>query len=99
MHTRSRTGVRALQVVVHGIPWSYDNAQLSALFTDYDPTYGIEAAEVIYGKDQRSRVRYLSISILGRVSACLYLLRARTAAKRHRMMSMQQHCSALTLHA
>lgn len=44
-------------MVVHGIPWSYESDQLSALFTDFDPSFGIESAEVVYGKDNRSRVR------------------------------------------
>ena len=42
---------------MHGIPWAYDNGMLSDLFTDYDPSFGIESAEVVYGKDGRSRVR------------------------------------------
>lgn len=49
----------AAQVVVHGIPWSYDHDQLEAMFTDYDPSFQIEVAEVIYGRDGRSRVRAL----------------------------------------
>ena len=41
---------------MHGIPWSYESDQLSAMFTDFDPNFGIESAEVVYGKDNRSRV-------------------------------------------
>lgn len=44
-----------LQVVVHGIPWSFDDEQLGALFTGYEPAFGIEVAEIVYGKDGRSR--------------------------------------------
>ena len=47
-----------LQVVVHGIPWSYDHEQLAAMFTDWDPSYEIEVAEVVFGRDGRSRVRH-----------------------------------------
>lgn len=45
-----------LQVVVHGIPWSYDDQQLMAIFTDRIPSTQIESAEVVYGRDSRSRV-------------------------------------------
>ena len=43
------------QVVVHGVPWSFDDEQLAALFTSFEPPFGIEAAEIVYGKDGRSR--------------------------------------------
>lgn len=45
-----------LQVVVHGIPWSFDDQQLMAIFTDRIPSTQIESAEVVYGRDSRSRV-------------------------------------------
>lgn len=42
------------QVVVHGLPWSFTSEQLHELFADCGT---IEKAEVIYGRDNRSRVR------------------------------------------
>lgn len=47
----------SMQVVVHGIPWSFDDQQLMAIFTDRIPSTQIESAEVVYGRDSRSRVR------------------------------------------
>nr|BAV58234.1 G-strand telomere binding protein 1 [Ulva partita] len=53
-----------MQVVVHGIPWSFDDQQLMAIFTDRIPSTQIESAEVVYGRDSRSRgygtVKFLS---------------------------------------
>lgn len=42
-----------LQVVVHGLPWAFTSEQLQELFED---SGNIEKAEVIYGRDNRSRV-------------------------------------------
>jgi len=44
-----------LQVVVQGIPWAYEGNDLKALFTEYNKDYDITAAEIVYGRDQRSR--------------------------------------------
>ena len=50
------------QVVVHGIPWAYDDEKLQDIFRD--STLTIVNAEVIYGKDSKSRVRSLPASYL-----------------------------------
>lgn len=52
---RDASGSSGLQVVIQGIPWSYGNDELAALFTDYNSEYQIESAEVQFGRDNRSR--------------------------------------------
>lgn len=42
-----------LQVVVHGIPWAYDDEKLQDIFSG--STLTIANAEVVYGKDSKSR--------------------------------------------
>lgn len=42
-----------LQVVVHGIPWAYDDDKLRDIFSA--STLNISNAEVVYGKDSKSR--------------------------------------------
>mmetsp|Transcript_31852 Transcript_31852/g.75635 ORF Transcript_31852/g.75635 Transcript_31852/m.75635 type:complete len:171 (+) Transcript_31852:411-923(+) len=41
-----------LQVVVHGLPWSYKDDDLYAMFEEFG---AIDHAEIAYGWDQRSR--------------------------------------------
>jgi len=54
---RDSSGSSGLQVVVQGIPWSYDNAALEDMFTSFKAEYVVEAAKVEFGRDGRSRVR------------------------------------------
>lgn len=54
---RDTSGSSGLQVVVQGIPWSYDKAALEDMFTSFKPEYQVESAEVVFGRDGRSRVR------------------------------------------
>lgn len=42
-----------LQIVVHGIPWAYDDDKLRQIFDE--ATLNIDNAEVVYGKDSKSR--------------------------------------------
>ena len=53
---RDTSGSSGLQVVVQGIPWSYDKAALEDMFTSFNPDYKVESAEIVYGRDERSRV-------------------------------------------
>lgn len=54
-HNRCCTAVWAcVQVVVHGIPWAYDDDKLRDIFSA--STLNISNAEVVYGKDSKSRV-------------------------------------------
>ena len=41
------------QIVVQGLPWAYTSEELSGLFDEYKPA----SAEVVFGRDGRSRVR------------------------------------------
>ena len=41
------------QIVVQGLPWAYTSEELSGLFSEYKPA----SAEVVFGRDGRSRVR------------------------------------------
>jgi len=41
------------QIVVQGLPWAYMSEELSGLFDEYKPA----SAEVVFGRDGRSRVR------------------------------------------
>lgn len=43
-----------LQVVVQGLPWAYTSEHLEPMFEPYGV---IEQCEVVYGRDNRSRVR------------------------------------------
>lgn len=49
------------QVVVHGLPWAFTSEQLHELFAECGT---IEKAEVIYGRDNRSRVCLMQMSAL-----------------------------------
>ena len=69
-----------LQVVVQGLPWAYTQEQLSPMFQQFG---NIVSAEVVYGRDGRSRVR-----------SCCLLERARLA---RRLLACTRH--ARQMHA
>ena len=47
-----------MQIVVQGLPWAFTNEELIAMFSAYAPT----GAEIVMGRDGRSRVSGLSSS-------------------------------------
>lgn len=49
----------APQVVVQGLPWAYTQEQLTPMFQQFGK---IVSAEVVYGRDGRSRVRFKLLS-------------------------------------
>ena len=50
-----------MQVVVQGLPWSYTGDQLTPMFDQYGP---IAHADVVYGRDGRSRVSAKQLHVL-----------------------------------
>lgn len=52
---KSDTSLHLLQVVVQGIPWKYTGKELQPMFEECGT---IDRAEVVYGRDGRSRVSF-----------------------------------------